>query len=416
VDGPPRRAISEGDAEALLDAVGPAGIGAMTVGPDGAVRATNQAAVRLLGVRIRPRETLAELGSRLSALRADGTPWTFDGPPGPEGLGPDAHLDGAVMGLRRKGGTVDWLSVTTRPVVSDGGELVALLVLFGGLSGLAPTADALRHPGPADAELAARREQERLEAQQAEVHRFETIGRLAGGVAHDFNNLLGVISNYATFLARSPELPANLAPDVAQISLAAQRGADLTRQLLLFSRREQLRLQRFDVAELIGSLAGLVSRPLAPVVELRASAEAGTEVVADRGQIEQLLLNLLLNARDAVAAARNGEPAPGRGHVELGGQPVTIAAGDPRLGDLAPGRYALLTVADDGPGMAPETVANAFQPFFTTRNRPDASGLGLATVQGIAERAGGRVWIDSKLGAGTTVSVLLPLPASDADG
>jgi signal transduction histidine kinase len=330
-----------------------------------------------------------------------------------------AHAAGrewqAAYHWTRPGGDRREVVAQAVPVLGADGALSGWLGTLTDLSPSREMEDALRRQEQAYIELAAQRDQERVEAQEAEVHRFETIGRLAGGVAHDFNNLLGVISNYAAFLARSPELPATLARDVAQITLAAQRGADLTRQLLLFSRREQLRPQRFDLADLIGSLAGLVARPLAPVVELQASAAPGMDVVADRGQIEQLLLNLLLNARDAIAAAHDGEPAASRGHLELGAEPVALAADDARLGDLPPGPYALMTVTDDGPGMSAETLANAFQPFFTTKNRPDASGLGLATVQGIAERAGGRVWISSTLGSGTTVSVLLPLPPPTDD-
>lgn len=248
-------------------------------------------------------------------------------------------------------------------------------------------------------QLTAQHARERLESQLAQSQRFEAVGRLAGGVAHDFNNLLGVITNYATFLARQQDLPANLAGDVAQIHAAAARGAELTRQLLLFSRREQLRPQLFDLSTAVWDLSELMSRPLRPKIDLTVESDADLYVLADRGQISQLLLNLVINARDAMVDG---------GRVTITANRMSLRTGDAALGELPAGPYARIRVADDGPGMAPEVVAQAFQPFFTTKARTEASGLGLATVQGIAEQSGGRAFITSTVGVGTTVTVVIP--------
>jgi PAS domain S-box-containing protein len=264
--------------------------------------------------------------------------------------------------------------------------------------------EALRRSELERHQLEARREKAELEAQLLQSQRLDSLGRLAGGIAHDFNNLLGIIINHAAFAARQLETDSPLHGDVAGIRKAADRAADLTHQLLLIGRREVARPEVFDLNDLVGEVAVLLRRSLGSRIELAVTPSAHPcHVEADRGQIEQVLVNLVLNGRDAMADG-------GRLTIE------TLAP------DSGPVHYVGLSVADTGTGMTPEVVERAFEPFFTTKPPDQGSGLGLATVYGIVERAGGRVWIDTRIGAGTVVTALLPAvsappsPTSDEAG
>ena len=244
----------------------------------------------------------------------------------------------------------------------------------------------------------ARAEQEkaRLRA-EAHVHRsqrLESLGQLAGGIAHDFNNMLGVIVNYANFVIEEASSPAPdvkaIAADARQILRAGERGTNLTHQLLSFARREVVRPQVLDLNEAIGSVEEMLRRSLGEHINLivRASDELPA-VLCDPGQIEQVLVSLAVNARDAMPSGGN----------------LVIDTG--RHGD-----QVRLRVSDSGSGMAADVVERAFEPFFTTKASGEAAGLGLATVYGIITQAGGDVSIASTVGVGTTVTVLLPLAES----
>jgi two-component system cell cycle sensor histidine kinase/response regulator CckA len=236
-----------------------------------------------------------------------------------------------------------------------------------------------------------------LEGRLGHAQRLETVGQLAGGVAHDFNNLLTVIGGNASLLA---ELPQPEVRGLAMEMLAAQeRGLSLTRQLLAFARREVRRPEPLDLGEVVGGISRLLERLLGEQHRLRLEAGAPVPVVADRGQLEQVLVNLVSNARDALV---------GGGEVE-----VTVRRLDRReataLGSgLDAPRQALLQVADLGQGMAPEVLARIFEPFFTTKPRDKGTGLGLATVHGIVNQSGGQVTVESAPGRGTRFSIFLP--------
>jgi PAS domain S-box-containing protein len=243
-------------------------------------------------------------------------------------------------------------------------------------------------------------ERERLEAELAQTQRLEGLGRLAGGVAHDFNNLLLVILSYTDLLGR--ELPGR--NEVAQIRAAAERAAALTQQLLVFGRREQVRNRPLDLDRLVAGTEQLLRRTLGEDIVLRVRADGDLPpVLADQGRLEQVLLNLAINARDAL---------PAGGVVEI----ATTALEVPGGASIAGGRYVLLTVQDDGTGMAPEVVERAVEPFFTTKPPAKASGLGLATVYGIVRDAGGHLEISSVPARGTKVMIYLPVADGDADG
>ena len=247
----------------------------------------------------------------------------------------------------------------------------------------------------------ARQRAERLEAQLHQAQRLEAVGQLAGGVAHDFNNLLSVILNYAQFLLAETRDEQTLA-DLREIENAAKRAADLTRQLLVFSRHEVAETVVVDLGDAVLEAEALLRRTIGEHVKLVVKvAEGPLPVELGAGQGNQILINLAINARDALA----------------GGGTISIDAHEARIGDgylprdpgLAPGRYAVLTVADDGAGMSPEVAAQVFEPFFTTKPPGEGTGLGLATVYGIVERADGHIEVDSEEGRGTQVTVFLPL-------
>ncbi|MCK9249030.1 MAG: ATP-binding protein [Solirubrobacteraceae bacterium] len=243
--------------------------------------------------------------------------------------------------------------------------------------------------------LAAEEERERMRraADDARALRLESLGELAGGVAHDFNNLLGVIMSYASLVRDDLDDRPDLAADVDQIRVAAQRGATLTRQMLLFGRRELPGRESLDLVEVVDTVRPLLQRAVGERITIHVAGAAAGPVLADRGQLEQVLLNLAVNARDAM---------PSGGALTL---TVTAAGG--------PDDQATLTVADTGAGMTPDVLDRAMEPFFTTKAKGQGTGLGLATVYGIVTHHGGRVSIASRPGDGATVTVTLPA-ASDA--
>lgn len=241
--------------------------------------------------------------------------------------------------------------------------------------------------------------------QLSQSQRLESIGQLAGGIAHDFNNLLGVIINYAEFAVAELEDQPEIREDVEQIQAAAVRAAALTRQLLIFSRREVVKLQPIQLNEALEDLEKLLRRVLGEHVDLVTRFEPGLwTVIADAGQIEQVAVNLAVNARDAM-------PAGGRleietKNVELDEEYATSHPDSPEVG-----RYVRLTIADTGTGMDQETVARIFEPFFTTKPKPQGTGLGLATVYGIVKNLNGNIFVYSEPGQGTAVKI--HIPASD---
>ena len=243
-----------------------------------------------------------------------------------------------------------------------------------------------------------------LQEQLAQSQRLESVGQLAGGIAHDFNNILGVIMNYAEFVG--DELPegSQVGQDVEEIRRAAERAAALTRQLLIFSRREVVKPELLYLRDVIAELENLLRRALGERIELVTRfGEDRCGFEADPGQVEQVLVNLAVNARDAM-------PDGGRLIVE-----VDKATLDGEYTDLhpgtEPGAYVRLKVSDTGTGMDKETAQRAFEPFFTTKGKAEGTGLGLATVYGIVTGAGGRVDIYSEVGVGTTVKIHFPASA-----
>jgi two-component system cell cycle sensor histidine kinase/response regulator CckA len=257
---------------------------------------------------------------------------------------------------------------------------------------------------------------ELLQAQLQQAQRLENLGQLAGGVAHDFNNLLAVILNYATFVSEEMDAAtdsdwdgrwATARGDVTQIRLAAERAARLTHQLLAFARREVVRPQVIDLDQVISGVAEMLRRTLGEHIDLTTSSAGGLwPVLADPGQLEQVLMNLAVNARDAM---------PGGGTLAIETSNVTVDADFIAGGSGArPGRNVRLRVSDSGCGMPADVIERAFDPFFTTKPEGAGTGLGLATVYGIVAQAEGHIQVYSEPGAGTTFSIMLPVTAEAA--
>jgi PAS domain S-box-containing protein len=255
--------------------------------------------------------------------------------------------------------------------------------------------------------LRSQAERDKLERQLQESRRLESLGQLAGGVAHDFNNLLAVISNYAAFVSDEVAKDGlqvdsqSVRADARQIQLAADRAAELTHQLLAFARRDVVQPRPLDLNEVITRVEQLLIRTLGEHVILKTDlAPRLRAVLADPGQIEQVLVNLAVNARDAM-------PSGGKLVVQTSVTDVDEFHAAGRVG-LPPGQYACMKISDTGVGMSREVIDHAFEPFFTTKPKGEATGLGLATVYGIVTQAGGYVRIYSEPDIGTTVTVLLP--------
>jgi len=241
------------------------------------------------------------------------------------------------------------------------------------------------------------------EEQLRQSQKMEAIGRLAGGVAHDFNNLLTAIIGYTDMIDERGDLDPATDREVSEIRMAADRGAALTRQLLAFSRKQLLNPTVININESVRGLLHMLPRLIGDHIHTDARLEHHLGFVrADASQIEQVIVNLVLNARDAM---------PTGGHVTI--ETANVVLDGNRLDDeglsLEPGPYVMLTVTDTGGGMDEETRAHAFEPFFTTKEKGKGTGLGLATVYGIIDQSGGGIAMDTAPGRGTSIKIYLPV-------
>ncbi|MCB9652093.1 MAG: PAS domain S-box protein, partial [Deltaproteobacteria bacterium] len=241
-----------------------------------------------------------------------------------------------------------------------------------------------------------------MEEQFLAAQKMEAVGRLAGGVAHDFNNLLSVIMSYARFALDGLDASDPMQEDLREISRAGERAAALTRQLLAFSRKQVLQPEVLSLNAVVAGLEKMLLRLLGEDVGWRVYlADDLAPVLADPGQLEQVLMNLVINARDAM---------PKGGVITVETSNVVLQAGHPALPfGLPPGRYVALSVADSGVGMDEETREHIFEPFFTTKEKGKGTGLGLSTVYGIVQQSGGVVQVESAPGAGSTFRIHLPV-------
>ncbi len=247
-----------------------------------------------------------------------------------------------------------------------------------------------------------------LEERHRQSQKMEAIGQLAGGIAHDFNNLLTAIHGYSEILTEALEVQSPLRTDVREIQRAADRATALTRQLLAFSRNQILEPRILDLRESIQSMESMLSRLIGEDIDVvvRLAPDAG-HVKADPGQIEQVILNLALNARDAM-------PNGGTMIIELANAELDASYARRHAG-VTPGQYVRLSVSDTGTGMDDATRARIFDPFFTTKAHGRGTGLGLSTVYGIVRQSGGNIWVYSEPGHGSSFKVYLPRVDEPAD-
>lgn len=252
---------------------------------------------------------------------------------------------------------------------------------------------------------AAEARQDELEAQLIQAQRLEAVGRLTGGVAHDFNNLLTVVQGNLELLLEEDVARDEEERSLLEESLRATRtGSELTRRLLAFSRRQALAPRAVDLSELVADLVGLLKRTLGDAVVIEATvADDLHPLVVDPVQLESALVNLAINARDAM---------PGGGRLTIRAENYVLHRDDPGWSEeLTEGAFVLITVADTGTGMDGETLARATDPFYTTKEVGKGSGLGLSMVHGFVAQSGGGMRIDSTPGSGTEISLLFPVAA-----
>ncbi|HWT87685.1 MAG TPA: PAS domain S-box protein [Candidatus Angelobacter sp.] len=244
-------------------------------------------------------------------------------------------------------------------------------------------------------------ERKQLEGQLQQSRRMEAVGRLAGGIAHDFNNLLTIIKGYTELATQRQEVPSTVRADIEHIEDASERAAGLVRQLLAFSRKQVLQPKNLDLNASVLGLEQLLKRLMGEEIEMKTIVAAGLGTIkADPAQVEQVLMNLVVNARDAM-------PTGGRIIVETSNVDLDRTYASEHV-TVKPGRYVMLAVSDTGTGMSAETAAHIFEPFFTTKGGTKGTGLGLATVYGIVKQSGGYIWVYSEPGKGATFKVYFP--------
>jgi PAS domain S-box-containing protein len=373
---------------------------------DGELELCNARALELFGLT-EPQLAASFTGrERWQAVRVDGSAFPPDEFPVNVTLRTGEPCRGVMMGVRRRDGGPLWLSVNTS-AMRERGRITAVVSIFSDVT-LGHEMEQARRASEERARADAK-ELAELAQQLRQAQKMESVGQLAGGIAHDFNNLLTAISCNVELLLDEISPSDTRRDDVVQIREATDRAASLTRQLLAFSRRQVLQPLPLDLNVTVGGMERMLRRVLSSDVRLRTQLDPALPAVfADAGQMEQVMMNLVLNARDSM---------PAGGTIVVRTSSVSLS--EPlahRGGSLAAGEYATLSVRDAGTGIAPDVLGHLFEPFFTTKPHGRGTGLGLATVQGIVLQSGGQVVVETQAGLGSEFTVYLPLlqPAEPA--
>ncbi len=366
--------------------------GVVLLDAEGRVHAANASAARILGAPVHeqpgisildiPSRYYVESGELLLPPRLPPLVVLRTGQP---------H-DNVTLRVVRTDGTGVWVEISTRPILT-GGQLDGVVMTLHDVT-----------------------ERRMLESHLAQAQKMDAIGTLAGGIAHDFNNVLGLVLGYADLLLEDTPPDAPLRTELESIRQAAHQGAALTGQLLAFSRKQRLEMTDVDAADVARSVERLLARVIGEDITLVVTGDDDLHTIrADRGQLEQVLMNLAVNARDAMP--RGGRLTIETRNVELDARYLSSRP------NARPGRHMMITVADTGDGMTPEVRARIFEPFFTTKPRGKGTGLGLATVYGIVKQCGGSIEVHSEPGRGATFKLFFPAvddaptrerPAADA--
>jgi PAS domain S-box-containing protein len=357
--------------------------GVLLLDPRGRIVAANPAAERLTRRPVRELVGAALTTTAAEAIREDGTPLDPRDHPAVVAQRTGAAQTDVVLGLRGADGVLRWISVNTQPL-GDARRPHGVVTTWRDITERRRADEALR----------------RAEEQLRQAQKMEAVGNLAGGIAHDFNNLLSVILGTCGLLAE--ELPEDhpARASVEEVRIAGERATDLTRQLLAFSRKQILQPRVVDLNEAVRRMERILKRLIGEDIELTVVAAPGLRHVrVDPSQLEQVIMNLAVNARDAMP--RGGKLAIETADVLLEGEAAE------RLG-AAPGPHVVLAIADTGVGMTRETQRRMFDPFFTTKARGKGTGLGLAMVLGIVQQSGGHIQVHSEPGRGTTFRIYLP--------
>ena len=339
--------------------------------PEGKLLMVNGALVKMLGYA--SSEEVLALGLATDIFEeGEYTPLLFDQP------GRQKQFAKTEAHWRRKDGSGLAVEISGRPVKDDSGKVLYFEVIAEDVSHMRGVEQRLRH-----------------------VQKMEAIGRLAGGIAHDFNNVLGVIVAYSEMLVEKLNDDEELFPLVLSITKAVERGGTLTRQLLAFSRQQVLEPQVMSLGDYLGSIKVMLARVIGEDLDLRIrTSDAQARVKVDPTQIEQVIMNLVVNARDAM-------PQGGRLTIETSEVEIDedYCSRNP---EARIGRHVMLAVSDTGCGMPPEVLSRIFEPFFTTKEQGKGTGLGLATIYGIVKQSGGHITVYSEVGRGTTFKIYLP--------
>ena len=368
--------VSEDFNRRIIEGV-PCGI--IQVSLEGAILKANSVAQNVLGL------TFDELSRRFVAdfesetFWEDGSVCAAQDHPVSKCLATHQPQPATTIGVRRADGRMAWGIFTAIPVSDpETGQMTGAVVTFLDIT-----------------------ERKHLEEQLRQSQKMEAVGRLAGGIAHDFNNLLTAMIGYSELLLGRLEVGNPMQEELEEIKKAGERAAALTRQLLAFSRKELLQPQVLDLNALVANIDKMLRRLISEDIELVTIFGPRLErVEADPAQLEQMVINLVVNARDAM-------PRGGKIVIETMNLELDEAYAHQHVA-VSPGRYVMLAVSDVGCGMDAETLKHIFEPFYTTKHHAEGTGLGLSTVYGVVKQSGGNIWVYSEVGRGTTFKIYLP--------